>query len=97
MSAVPSPPQAAVRRGGACTLSVVVPLHDEEAVLVDFHRRLTAAIDGIAGGAEILYVDDGSSDATPLILRQLRALDPRVGSAAGSRPCRQGSGRRSGG
>jgi glycosyltransferase involved in cell wall biosynthesis len=79
VSAVPSPPRVAVRRSAACALSVVIPVHDEDAVLVEFHRRLTAAIEGIAGGAEILYVDDGSSDATPLILRQLRALDPRVG------------------
>ncbi len=63
----------------ACTLSVVVPVHDEQAVLAEFHRRLAAAIAGIEGHCEILYVDDGSSDATPLILRQLRALDPRVG------------------
>ena len=76
---MPSPRRVAVRRGSPCALSVVVPVHDEDAVLLEFHRRLTGAIDGIAGGAEILYVDDGSSDSTPLILRQLRALDPRVG------------------
>ena len=79
MSAVPSPPRIADRGNASCTLSVVVPVHDEEAVLVEFHRRLIAAIDGVAGGVEVLYVDDGSGDSTLFILKQLRALDPRVG------------------
>jgi glycosyltransferase involved in cell wall biosynthesis len=79
VSAVPSPPRVAIRGSAACALSVVVPVHNEEAVLVEFHRRLTAATDALVGGVEILYVDDGSNDATPLILRQLRALDPRIG------------------
>jgi glycosyltransferase involved in cell wall biosynthesis len=79
MNAVPSPARMAGRGGAACTLSVVVPVHNEEAVLAEFHRRLVAAIDGVAGGCEVLYVDDGSTDATPLVLRQLRTLDARVG------------------
>ena len=85
MSAVPLSHRFAGHGDAACTLSVVVPVHDEEAVLAEFHRRLAAAIDGVAGGIEILYVDDGSSDRTPLILRQLRALDNRVGIARLSR------------
>jgi glycosyltransferase involved in cell wall biosynthesis len=82
VSAVPTPPRVARREARSSTLSVVVPVHNEEAVLLEFHRRVAAAIDGAGGAggvAEIIYVDDGSSDATPLILRQLRALDPRVG------------------
>jgi glycosyltransferase involved in cell wall biosynthesis len=79
MSAVPLSPRLAGKAGAACALSVVVPVHDEEAVLSEFHRRLVTAIDDVAGGCEVLYVDDGSTDATPLILQQLRALDARVG------------------
>ena len=79
MSAVPSPPRIAGRKGGSCELSIVIPVHNEEVVLAEFHRRLAAALDGVARDCEMIYVDDGSSDATPLVLRQLREIDPRVG------------------
>lgn len=61
------------------TLSVVVPVHNEESAVARFHARLATAIEDTPGGFEIIYVDDGSSDATPLILRQLRSMEPRVG------------------
>lgn len=63
----------------ACTLSVVVPVRNERAVLPAFNRRLLAAIEGTAGGFEVIYVDDGSTDSTAAILTQLRAADPRIG------------------
>jgi glycosyltransferase involved in cell wall biosynthesis len=85
VSAVPSRPKVAVRAGSACTLSVVVPVCNEEAVLAEFHRRLVAAIEATPGGFEVIYVDDGSIDGTPLILRQLRALDTRIGTVRLSR------------
>lgn len=69
----------------ACTLSVVVPVYNEEAVLPAFHRRLAAVLAGIAGGGEIIYVDDGGSDRTPQILRELHVLDAMVGVARLSR------------
>jgi glycosyltransferase involved in cell wall biosynthesis len=55
----------------ACTLSIVVPLFNEEAVLPALHRRLLAAVSDIAGGVEIVYVDDGSTDRSAQLLRQL--------------------------
>ena len=60
-------------------LSVVVPCFDEEAVLPETHRRLVAALERApAAGFEIVYVDDGSRDATPDLLRGLQAADARV-------------------
>lgn len=85
MSAVFSAPKAGARAGVACTLSVVVPVRNEEAVLAEFHRRLVAAIEDTPGGFEVIYVDDGSTDGTPLILRQLRAQDARIGTLRLSR------------
>lgn len=61
-----------------CTLSVVVPLLNEEAVLPALHRRLLNAVAGIDGGVEIVYVDDGSTDRSPQILKQLHVACPAV-------------------
>jgi glycosyltransferase involved in cell wall biosynthesis len=59
-------------------LSVVVPLHDEEDSLEPLHRELDAALAGVAGGVELIFVDDGSRDASRARLRALAAKDPRV-------------------
>ncbi len=60
-------------------LSVIVPVFNEEAVLEAFHRRLMAVLAKIPGEFEVIYVDDGSTDASSLILQQLQAPDPTVG------------------
>src|SRR5262245_27079127 len=59
-------------------LSVVVPAYNEEEVLPEFHQRLSAALGTMPGAAEIIYVNDGSTDRTLAEMRQLRAADPRV-------------------
>ena len=67
-------------------LSVVVPCLDEEAVIRETHRRLVAALEGAAElDFEIIYVDDGSGDATPDILREIQASSRRVRVVALSR------------
>lgn len=63
---------------GGPTLSVVVPAYNEEAVLAQFHARLSATLDALGETAEVIYVDDGSRDRTRRILAQLQAEDPRV-------------------
>ncbi len=70
---------------GTPTLSVVIPVYDEEDVVGAFHERLAAVLDRLACPAEILYVDDGSRDGTMEILRKLRSRDARVGIVALSR------------
>ncbi len=53
-------------------LSVVVPVFNEEAVLGAFHERLSNVLNGLEMRWEIIYVNDGSSDATPELIRELR-------------------------
>ena len=59
-------------------VSIVVPAHDEEAVLREFHRRLTDVLTASVLEAEVVYVNDGSTDATLSIMDGLRKSDSRV-------------------
>jgi glycosyltransferase involved in cell wall biosynthesis len=76
LNAVSTPP--AVATASARSLSVVVPVFDEEAVLPEFHRRLGIVLDSLAAPAEIVYVNDGSRDSSMALLTTLHDTDPRV-------------------
>ncbi|MCL6596621.1 MAG: glycosyltransferase family 2 protein [Firmicutes bacterium] len=67
------------------TLSVVVPVFDEEAVIDAAFERLRAVLVAMGEPFEILFVDDGSRDSTPAHLERLRAADARVGVVTLSR------------
>jgi glycosyltransferase involved in cell wall biosynthesis len=58
--------------------SVVVPFHDEQDSVRELHRQLSEVMTGKHEPVEFVYVDDQSTDATPKILAQLAAEDPRV-------------------
>ncbi|MBN8606186.1 MAG: glycosyltransferase family 2 protein [Caulobacterales bacterium] len=70
----PSAPEATTRP----TLSVIVPCFNEEAVIAHAHERLTRVLASTGLDFEIVYVDDGSSDRTALLLRDIQAIDPRA-------------------
>lgn len=63
---------------GGILLSVVVPAFNEEAVLHECHSRLSKVLDALGVSAEIVFVNDGSTDNTPEVLYRLREQDPRV-------------------
>jgi glycosyltransferase involved in cell wall biosynthesis len=58
--------------------SVVVPFHDEQDNVRELHRRLSDVMTGHYEPVEFVYVDDQSSDATPKLLAEIAAVDPRV-------------------
>lgn len=60
------------------TLSIVVPVYNEEAVLRAFHERLAHALETIPCTAEVLFVDDGSTDRSGAILEELAKRDARI-------------------
>src|SRR5258705_128460 len=59
-------------------LSIVVPLFNEAATIAELHRRLNAVLLLLGTGAEIVYVDDGSSDGTRAALEALAVRDERI-------------------
>jgi len=56
--------------------SVVAPVYNEDATIEEFYTRVCAALDTLP--FELVLVDDGSSDGTPMKLEALAANDPRV-------------------
>ena len=64
--------------GVAAALCVVVPVYDEQEVLLEFHRRLSVVLDALDLTAEVIYVNDGSGDFSLYALQKLRATDERV-------------------
>ncbi|UYN93434.1 MAG: glycosyltransferase family 2 protein [Enhydrobacter sp.] len=59
-------------------LSVVAPCFNEEGVLPEFIRRMSAVLDRTAASAEIVLVDDGSRDGTWTVMSEAVARDPRI-------------------
>lgn len=62
----------------AISLSVVVPLYNEEGSLDKLYHKLTDVMRVLGTSHEIIFVDDGSVDRTPDILADLAAADVRV-------------------
>lgn len=59
-------------------VSIFLPVFNEEPNLRPLHAKLDEALKALGRAAEIVYVDDGSSDGSLKILRELAALDSRV-------------------
>lgn len=58
-------------------VSILLPIYNEEGNLKPLYEQLTHALVSV-GSYEIIAVDDGSRDASPRILRELAANDPRI-------------------
>jgi glycosyltransferase involved in cell wall biosynthesis len=61
------------------SLSVVVPCYNEEEVVFELHRRVTAVCRALVGNSyELILVNDGSTDRTWALLQTLAGCDGRV-------------------
>jgi glycosyltransferase involved in cell wall biosynthesis len=58
------------------SVSVVVPVLDEEAALPELHRRVRAALGGVPH--EIVFVDDGSTDSSAAVIEELAAREDGI-------------------
>ncbi|MBP2641604.1 MAG: glycosyl transferase family 2 [Firmicutes bacterium] len=59
-------------------ISIVVPVFNEQDNLDVFYQEVCRHMEKLSYRFELVFVDDGSSDATPLILDRLAAKDHRV-------------------
>jgi undecaprenyl-phosphate 4-deoxy-4-formamido-L-arabinose transferase len=71
-------PSASAEPEPAPSVSMIVPIFEEEATVDELYRRTVAALEQDGRSFEILFVDDGSRDGTFARLEQLHAADPRV-------------------
>jgi glycosyltransferase involved in cell wall biosynthesis len=60
------------------TLSIVVPLYNEEENIPTLYEKLKENLDPLEKEYEILFVDDGSTDRTLSILEEIQSKDKRV-------------------
>ena len=59
-------------------ISIVIPVFNEEGNLATLYREVTEVLESYGRPYEILFVDDGSTDASFAILASLHSGDPRV-------------------
>jgi glycosyltransferase involved in cell wall biosynthesis len=59
-------------------VSVVVPIYNEEELIVRFHEAVAGALTGVVDDWEVVYVNDGSTDSSLELLKGLQAVDSHV-------------------
>ena len=64
--------------GAAPEISLFLPVLNEEPNLRPLHLKIDEALAHLGRTAEVIYVDDGSTDGSLEVLRDLAARDPRV-------------------
>jgi dolichol-phosphate mannosyltransferase len=60
------------------SLSVVIPVYNDEEVLGELRARLTGELSRLTAQWEVVFVDDGSRDRSPELLSAMAAEDPRI-------------------
>jgi glycosyltransferase involved in cell wall biosynthesis len=60
------------------SISVIVPLYNEKESLRELHSRVSDELKKFGVPAEIVYVDDGSTDGSADVLKEIQILDNRV-------------------
>lgn len=66
------------RPRGPMDLSVVVPVFNEQDNVAPLAAEVRASVRDLSSTWELLFVDDGSADATPEVVDRLASEDPRI-------------------
>lgn len=59
-------------------LSIVIPCYNEELTIPLFYREILQIVDRLQTELELIFVDDGSSDRTLAVIKELAAADHRI-------------------
>lgn len=59
-------------------ISVVVPFHNEEQNVIELYGRLRGVMEELGRGYQFVFVDDGSTDLTYKLLKEVALIDPHV-------------------
>jgi glycosyltransferase involved in cell wall biosynthesis len=59
-------------------ISVAIPVYNEEEIVHLLHSRVSAVMNSVGEDWEVVYVNDGSKDATLKLLLQLQVADPHI-------------------
>jgi glycosyltransferase involved in cell wall biosynthesis len=59
-------------------ISVVIPVYNEEKNILPLYESLKSVLGGLNTSFEIIFVDDGSKDRSPEVLREIKEKDPCV-------------------
>ena len=78
VSGVSSARDVAERPASGSSLSVVIPIFNEEQSVPELYRRLATVLATMTEPAEIVFVNDGSTDESERLLDAIQRSDPRV-------------------
>ncbi|MFO8016582.1 MAG: glycosyltransferase family 2 protein [Candidatus Woesearchaeota archaeon] len=59
-------------------LSIVIPVYNEKENIIPLHEQLKRTLKKLDKSHEIIFVDDGSTDSTPGIIKGLKKKDSRL-------------------
>lgn len=72
------PRQEQPQHSGGVDISVVIPLYNEEGSLKELHQQLRSTLGRMNVRYELLFVDDGSTDRSFTVLRDLKRSDRHI-------------------
>src|ERR1700757_4080052 len=62
----------------AASVSIVVPFHNEEPNVIELYGRLQGVMEELGRSYQFVFVDDGSTDLTYKLLKEVALIDPHV-------------------
>ena len=63
---------------GKPSISIVVPFHNEEPNVIEMYGRLHSVMEAVGRHHQFVFVDDGSTDLTHKLLKEVALIDPHV-------------------
>ena len=70
-------------------ISLIIPVYNEEENLRDLYSEITRSLSGLTCPWELVLVDDGSTDSSLAVIRDLAGADERVRFLSFAKNCGQ--------